>query len=60
MLWKIELSKFVQEDLAVLDKSIVKLILKYMAKNIEGCEDPTQLGKPLTGDLAGLHRYRGW
>ena len=58
MAWTVEISKFAREDIAKLDKGAVTLILKYLAKNINGCEDPTQFGKPLSGDLVGLHRYR--
>lgn len=58
MTWLVEFSSFAQDDLSALDKPIIKQIMKYMLKNIEGCEDPTQFGKPLSGDLAGLHRYR--
>ena len=58
MAYLVEISKFAAEDLAKLDKPIAIQILKYLNKNINGCNDPTQLGKQLTGDLAGLYRYR--
>ena len=39
-------------------KPIVSQVLKYLYENIEGCSDPSQFGKSLSGDLSGLHRYR--
>ena len=58
MAYRVEISRFAAEDLAKLDKPIVTQILKYLNKNINGCNDPTQFGKLLVGDLAGLYRYR--
>lgn len=58
MAWTIELSKEVRKDLRKLDKQIAVKILAYLHKNIEGCLDPTEHGKHLSGDLSNLHRYR--
>jgi mRNA interferase RelE/StbE len=35
-----------------------KIISGWIEKNLEGCADPRALGKPLTGSLSGLWRYR--
>jgi mRNA interferase RelE/StbE len=35
-----------------------KLILAYINKHLEGCDDPRAQGKALSGDKAGLWRYR--
>jgi mRNA interferase RelE/StbE len=58
MAWKVEISKFAQKDLRNLDKSVVSKILKYLSKNIDGCKNPRDFGKPLSGDLVGLYRFR--
>ena len=34
------------------------LILNWIGKNLEGCENPRQHGKPLVGNNAGVWRYR--
>lgn len=54
--FKIAWHEDVYKDLEGLDKplrkKIVERIKEYLAK------DPVSLGKPLTGQFAGMHRYR--
>jgi len=38
--------------------SEAKRITHYLRKRIEPLDDPRQLGKPLTGNLSTLWRYR--
>lgn len=54
---KINLSKKAQKNLDKLDNSIAKVITDYLSE-IEALEDPRSRGKTLTGNLAGLWRYR--
>jgi len=35
-----------------------RTILRYLRQRIAAAEDPRRFGKPLTGDLEGLWRYR--
>ena len=44
-------------DLKKLDGSAVKFILKYI-KKLESSENPKAYGKELSGNLAGLYRFR--
>ena len=44
-------------DLKKLDGSAVKLILKYI-KRVENSENPKAYGKELSGNMAGLYRFR--
>ena len=44
-------------DLKKLDGSAVKFILKYI-KKLESSEDPKAYGKELSGNMAGLYRFR--
>ena len=41
-----------------LDKYTALLITAWIRKNLEGCNNPRQHGKPLVGDKAGQWRYR--
>ena len=45
-------------DLKKLDGSAVKLILKYIKKKLENSENPKAYGKELSGNMAGLYRFR--
>ena len=41
-----------------LDKSISRMLLAWIKKNLEGCDNPRIHGKALTGNHAGRWRYR--
>ena len=63
--WDYKMKKFTVlfSDIAVknlkkMDKSVASLIVGYIEKNIEGCENPRNFGKPLTADHKGKWRYR--
>jgi len=58
LVWKIEYSDSALKELRKLDKSVAKKILDYMEKNVAPKEDPTSVGKALSGTLATFHRYR--
>ena len=46
-----------KEDLSKLDSSVVKTILKYI-KKLELSDNPMAYGKELSGNMAGLYRFR--
>jgi len=46
-----------KEDLSKLDNSVVKTILKYI-KKLELSDNPKVYGKELSGNMAGLYRFR--
>lgn len=58
MTWELKLSKGAIKQLSKLDKPTARLILAWLKKNVDGCDDPRAHGKALVGDLAGSWRYR--
>ncbi len=46
-----------EEDLNKLDGSVIKIILKYI-KKLELSDNPKAYGKELSGNMAGLYRFR--
>jgi mRNA interferase RelE/StbE len=56
--WKIEFDSNVEKDLRKLDHSAQQRIIKYLKEKIIPIENPRTLGKPLSGDLRGIWRYR--
>lgn len=58
MTYHVELTESVKKELKKLDKYTQKIILLWLNKNLEGCEDPRVHGKPLTADRVGQWRYR--
>lgn len=51
-------TKLFEKNFNKLDKYTQKIINKWVNKNLINCENPRQHGKALSGDLAGLWRYR--
>ena len=58
MTWKIEFDTDVEKDLKKLGHIAKKRILTYLKEKIMPSDDPRSFGKPLSGDLTGLWRYR--
>ena len=58
MAWKIEFDSDVEKDLKKLGHTAQKRIIKFLKEKIMTSDDPRNYGKTLTGDLAGLWRYR--
>ena len=56
--WKIEFDSDVEKDLRKLSHSAQQRIIKYLKEKIIPVENPRTLGKPLSGDLSGIWRYR--
>jgi len=47
-----------KKKLKKLDKNTAKLILAWIRKNLEGCDDPRVYGKALRANHLGQWRYR--
>ena len=47
-----------KKTLKKLDRYTASLIVGWMEKNLEGCENPRQHGKGLTANRSGQWRYR--
>ena len=58
MLYRVELTKNARKALNKLDTYISLRITDWIRKNLEGCENPRQFGKALTGNHIGEWRYR--
>ena len=58
MNWVYRFDERALKEIKKLDRAIQKSIIAYLDERIAGHDDPRRLGKPLTGDLAGLWRYR--
>ena len=54
----VEFSRRALKDIKKLDKSTAALILVWIRKNLEGCENPRAHGKGLTANHSGEWRYR--
>lgn len=58
MCYRVEYSTNATRFIKKLDKYTKTLLKSWINKNLEGCADPFQHGKPLTADKRGLWRYR--
>ena len=58
MKYKVIFSDEAKKQLKKLDKHIASLIVGWIEKNLEGCENPRQPGKALKENRAGQWRYR--
>ena len=58
MQYKIVFTDRAKKQLKKLDKHIASLIIGWLEKNIEGCENPRQHGKALIENKLGEWRYR--
>ncbi len=58
MVWRIEYAESVQKDVRKLDAQERKRIRDFIEVKVANLEDPRSLGKPLSGGLSGLWRYR--
>lgn len=57
MAWRVELDKGVEKVLSKLGKPTAKRITSKI-REISQLDDPRSVGKALTGNMAGLWRYR--
>ena len=58
MKYKVILSEKARKALKKLDKHTSSLIIGWIEKNLEGCENPRIHGKGLTSNKSGQLRYR--
>lgn len=58
MKYKVEFAEKALKQLKKMDRHTAALILGWIRKNLEGCENPRQHGKGLTADKSGQWRYR--
>lgn len=58
MSYHVEFSERARKDLKKLDRYTAAMLLGWIRKNLEGCEDPRQHGKGLTANRSGQWRYR--
>ena len=58
MQYRVELTDRVIKQLKKLDKYTSALIIGWIEKNLDGCENPRVHGKGLTANRTGQWRYR--
>ena len=58
MTWSVEFDDRATKELRKLNKQAQNDILRYFRERIATDEDPRRFGKPLSGNKAGLWRYR--
>ena len=58
MAWKVEFDDSARRAFRKLNPSIQDQILRYLRQRIATNDDPRRFGKALSGDKAGLWRYR--
>jgi mRNA interferase RelE/StbE len=57
-IWRVEFDRDAARDLRKLGAVAERAILRYLRQRIATADDPRRFGKPLTGDLQDLWRYR--
>ena len=57
MKYEVQFTKRAMKDLKKLDRSTSALILGWVRKNLENCENPRLHGKGLTANRSGQWRY---
>ena len=57
-MWRLEFSKHADRQLSKMDAGVRKVVVSWLLKNVDGCDDPRVHGKGLTGGLSGAWRYR--
>ena len=58
MRYKVEFTQRALKDLKKLDRHTAALILGWVRKNLENCENPRIHGKGLSANRSGQWRYR--
>ncbi len=58
MAWTVNLEPRALAELKKLDRNAQKRIVSFLQERVSGEGHPRHHGKPLTGDKAGLWRYR--
>lgn len=58
MSWALAYSERARRQLRKMDPGQRAIVLSWMDKNIDGCDDPRTHGKGLTANRSGQWRYR--
>lgn len=58
MKYHVEFTDDARKELKKLDRNTAAMLLGWVRKNLEGCENPRQHGKGLTANRSGQWRYR--
>lgn len=58
MSYKVEYSKAAQKQIKKMDRYTQVMIMRWITKNLVGCNDPRAHGKGLKGNLKNQWRYR--
>lgn len=58
MPWTVDLLEDVAKTLEQMDATTRNRIRRFIRERLQGTDNPRQLGKALTGNYAGLWRYR--
>lgn len=57
-IWRVEFDERARRELRKLSRPIQSEIIRYLQSRITTADDPRRFGRPLTGSLVGLWRYR--
>ena len=57
-MYQVKFSEHAVKELKKLDKPTARVIKNWIIKNLVDTTDPRQPGKPFTGNLKGIWRYR--
>lgn len=57
-MWRLVFSKKADKQLSKLNPGVRRIVVSWLLNNLDGCEDPRALGKPLKGVRSGVWRYR--
>lgn len=58
MAWHVEYTKTALKQLKKMDRFNARLIMSWLDRNLEGCDNPRAHGKGLTANHSGEWRYR--
>ena len=58
MTYRVEFTEAARRELKKLDRYTAGMIMGWIRKNLEGCDDPRRHGKGLTANRSGQWRYR--
>ena len=58
MSYKVEFTEKSKKQLQKMDRATAALIIGWLEKNIQGCDNPRIMGKSLTANRSGQWRYR--
>ena len=57
-MYRLEFSKKADRQLSKMNPGVRKVIVAWLLKNVDGCEDPRAHGKTLAANRSGVWRYR--